>query len=55
MKKEKRMYSSFLYVTSCIGVLISAIFYDSAILVLALLIISIASFTWYIARFKYNL
>ena len=52
MKKEKRLYSSLVYVISSLGVLISAIIFDSAILVLALLLVSVASFSWYIARFK---
>ena len=51
MKKEKRLFSSIIYITSSIGVLISALFFDSAIIVLALFLISISSFVWYIARF----
>ena len=50
MKEEKRLFSSVIYITSSLGVLITALFFDSAIIVLILFLISMSSFIWYIAN-----
>ena len=50
MKEEKRLFSSIIYIASSIGVLITALFFDSALIVLILLLTSASSFIWYIAR-----
>ena len=52
MKKEKRLFSSIIYIASSLGVLITALFFDSAIIVMILLLTSVSSFVWYIARLE---